>query len=467
MPTQESSTATLQEGLEFFRKYREFIFSGSPAVNEYMTGAENGPVPPWSDYNPYPCPSDGWTHLLSFSRKDLFPVHPFQEGMAPGTYRMWDYILTGGVSRQRVSTTLCSSITGKTLQPAREECLNTFWLENMKHAFSFNVPDSKYMVDFRCIPEGRRMVEAAHALAHYRCNGRLVETSSALKLHSRLTDEFLKAAAEIAVGYYMGLPIDVKTQGVDVPMAYGIQVRPSTVLGFDIDMPVLRVPIRANMGPTINKTLAYVCAVVQVGYDPVKALNSASESNYPQDWWAYQPVRVFIAGWETAAWMSMQKLAYPDTTFWRPRDNESDYACHCKDLLPATTLQHHVNVGREFMKPGADYMYVLDWLESNNCKTMLDYAPPLPCPTCMYMYNDFAGGLCLPRGPKPYKRKKMPDAWVNYFKNFTKAMKLITKAKKMIYMGGGSYRAIVAEKKRNFKRIIAEAKGRIRARKKW
>ena len=451
----------VQQALLFFRQYRDYVF---PPMGDYLDQAKYGPADPWMDNCAYTPAELEWLH--GQDRKNLFPEQPFQAGMQPGRYAMWDYIISGGVSALRPSGDLIARTTAKALTPNRDEPVNTFWLEHMKQAFAFK-KDNPYIMDFRQIPEGRRLVEAAHALAHHRCNERLVDTTSTLKLHGRLTEEVLKAASELAIGYATGIPIDVTSRGPDVAMAHGLCVRPTTQLGFDMDLPSLRMPVRHRMTDVVQKHLAYVCAVVQIGYDPARVFNRASTGNWPVDWWSYQPEKVYIAGWETAAYMSMQPIVFSDSMFWRDRKMLGDYACHCRDMMPAPTLAHYLNLGRAMMPAGEQYVDVKKWLDSNECSAMVDTAPPLPCHTCMHLYNDFAGGISPPRGPKPYLKKKMSDAWKLYFKNYASAIKLVKKAKMMMYANPREYRRDSADRRRNFKQIINEMRRRIHVRTKW
>ena len=454
------------KALEFFENYRNFVFVGKTGVGCYHDDLQYGPMAPWTPYNPYTVNSAAWNQLTAAPRELLFPRHPFESGSMSGNFRLWDYIMTAGITKVRQSASLVATTTMRNLQSLRDGGLNDYWTSNMKHAFSFDVPDSPFIVDLRCTPEGRRIVDAAHGLAHYRCNSRLYDTTSGVKLHGRLTDEFHKACAELALGYLTGIPVDIASKGVDVPMAYGLSVRPGTTLGFDIEMPVLNVPIRADMSNTVNHTLAYVLAVVQVGHDPHRFVNRSGDPNYPRDWWAYQPIRVFIAGWETAAYVYAQDLVFADSQYWHPRDHQCGFGVHVKDLMPSTTLEYYTALGAKHWPADQRYVDVKTWLDSDSCAHLVDMTPPLPCNTCMHTYNDFSGGLCPPRGPRPYLKQHMTKDWKSYFKNFAFANKLVTKAKSIMFTAG-SFRAAMAARRRNFKTVINEARRKLNATKKW
>jgi hypothetical protein len=457
----------MEDSLGFFRNYKALLFDGERALDRFRPDTETGPVDPWVSAVPYNIYEDEWPQIVAAPRYGLFPDSPLEPGRAPCSYRMWDWILSGGISAIRGDELLEPHHSARALKPVRDFIVNTLWMEDIRDAFSHD--DYRglepYVIDFSAMGrKGQELLEAAHVLAHRRGTGKLADASNRMLLHGRMTEDFVKAAAEVAVSHVWGLPLDVDAVGEDVSMGLGIRVSPCTSLGFDEDAPVLRLPVRKSMRAVVNQVLACVCAVVQIGHDPARVSSPALERDEIKDWWSYQPVKVFLAGWETAAWMAMQELVWPDPVFWRQGRPKCDFGSPVKDLLPMTSFRYYLSLASQhFGKLSWQYMQVDDWMASNMYGHAKSMTPSLPCGYCLCTRNDYAGGISPPQGARPFKAKDVTEPWTLYFRAFRKACRDISRAKKVGYYDMRRYHYDMLVRNRAFAARIKDIRRKHRA----
>ena len=458
----QNSSMDLQEGLQFLKAYRQFVFTdGQTGVN--AEGQEAGPVAPWAADCPYDVMSTKWTEFAARPAMDNFPENICEPGKGTGTMAIWDFIMASGSPKCRP---MSPDTQWRKLKPVRVPPLNSFWLNEVKQDFALNTKEhiGDCMFDMRT--QNGDYLDAAHVLAHYRGFQHTVATCSRVKLHGRLADELIKACGEIALSKLYGVPIDVRSKGGDVPAGLGILVSPSPNIGFDADIPVFRLPVRRNMALIVNRTAAAVLAVAQVGYDPMRIRYPSGQPFFPEDMWAYQPVRIFLAGWESMGWLAMRTTIHPDYTMYNEPGRRADIAASVKDLMPMSSFGNYLAVARaaEFPDYDSRFMQIDDWMQTQDYRMRQLETPPFPCSACAYTACNYDMGLRQPVGVRPTTCKKDSE-WGKFLKSFSRACKDIRKARSVAY--GQGYRHEMADRNKGYKFITRRARTKIKRRTKW
>jgi len=437
--------------------------------------------------------------LMSTDRRNVFPDNPFACSFIPPRlpgesrgYRLWDFILSSGISEMRGKQDLSPVSPNDVKSKKAPEYVNTQWTQEVQSVFvqshGFNEPlksgFGRCVCDLPTQAAGKRWLDAAHVLTHKRCDRVLAHIKSCpMFRHGILHQQFCKAAAEIAIADMFDLPLDTSSEGLYVTMPYGIYVSATTSLGFNMQPPMARLPLISGMQYAMNKVLAVVCAVVQTGHDTLNILNPGSKANFRSDWWSYQPVRTLLAGWETSAWLAAQQVVYPErTTFHDSKRFIGEFAAHVEDLQSMATLPYLIIEGRKHV-PASAYEHpgnprfskLSDWLESEDLAFWMDNTTALPCNTCMCVpWGMSPYGLAIPhanredRKPKRAKDKlsKLTD-WQVYWDKQKLAMLAVKNAKRLMYTGPLKYKNAMALRARHHSVRIKELKRKINERKKF
>jgi len=306
-------------------------------------------------------------------REDLFPYalrdkSPTREN----GYALWDWIVCGGrpKSRRASHDRFQPELTVDDFSVARST--NVYWAKSVWPQYAARAMDGGSMIlDLSLLPleEADQLLKMAHHMAHVRGDAK-ARKSGCWPNFMATSRSFAQAAAELAVARQLDLPID-PTQHNSLP--WGVVAVPSPRAGFTERPAIMQVPFARRSNPSDN--LIYICVGVEAGGDPLQVTDITDKTS-PTDWWSYQPLRLHICGWETAAWVFSQETARPLKFGWESTTRQAITSLNA-DLMPVTAL-HHVLAEHRAAPKG--YKHISEWLEEDWERPG---TPSLPCPACL------------------------------------------------------------------------------------
>jgi hypothetical protein len=318
--------------------------------------------------------------------------------------------------------------------------------------------ESEYVVDLVMEDFGPRILQIAHAVAHEQVD-KILTNGQFWDIHMMNTRVFVQTVAELAFAKMFNLPINLFNKGPRLP--FGIAVRPTTRIGFSTNKPVLQEPYSTAI--QADQTLVFANVAVEIGTDPAAVALGCNKFTPDQDWWAYQPIRVFFTGWETAAWVYSQELHYMERIGWA-RTAKAAFSCSVEDLLPAPCFDSvYLAKARTVIEAGNEFQPMDNWLDKrppNELNAALVCTPPLPCVQCMAYNRLSENGLRQP--PLAWKianrqhvvDKETAQDMKSYRESLRSAIKWVTKAKSRKY--GTGYRTSSSMFRKTHKQVFAE-----------
>lgn len=412
---------------------------------------DRGPVVPWSSCRSAQLHLEHWNDVLDKKPADLLPEWPNERSdRREDGYAQWDAIAANGVHSCRKDEVL-DPRDDSTVQPARGKNFNGWWYDFIRpRRARCERFDEEFAVTLKGTDYGRALLEDAHCLAHYRGDLR-TETRNELATHGSTAFDLIRATAELFVAERLGLPVRWDDDG-KTSLPHGLFVYPDVRMGFGENSPEARLPLPSKNHVVFDDVTAVLLVVVELGPDP-RALANLPPSPL-DDWWAYQPVAVYLAGWESAAWMTSQKVRKGRQVGWSPPP-KMEFVSPVNDLLPPGLLREWVPKGSE-----SDFQRSIDKLKLSHQA----FTPMFPCNSCLCYSGEVDDGLSRPRGIKPKTWKLAEEDWAAYRDKWRLARREIDKAKKRYY--GAGFVKDRAARRRGYehnRKVIVEK----RRKKKW
>lgn len=296
-------------------------------------------------------------------------------------YKMWDFIMASHAQGTKLKR---KPLSYRDLTAEKGVVTNSYWFEDMWQKFVYQDEgdfhnEKKGCLDLRQMDDAYKYIDLASQMA-YSIGDKEYRKSNYWEDYNSNSYHFAKAFAEITVAMLTGLPMDLSKKE---PLPYGIVVRPSLRMGFTEETaPILQEPITANM--SIDENLIFVCVAIEPGPEPV-AVTSSYGRKTKDCAWSYLPQKVAVAGWETAAWVSLSTVTSLDRIGWTDLKSKAALSTHCKDLIQFPTLKRAISSLIESEgRPSENYKYLTHWLENG-------YYPArevLPCPSCFLSVRD-------------------------------------------------------------------------------
>lgn len=289
-------------------------------------------------------------------------------------------------------------------------------------------PSDPYLVDLMAHPQGWKLKEAAHALAHLVQDRTLTKVRDPAAWGSTGTLE-QRALANLAVSLVYGLPFD--TWMAEDPGQYGVQIN----ISGNFRNPSMLVPCMVDGCPVPDKTVA----IVQVGVfmEPHPAGVTRSAATWHEiNRFSCAPSMAVVAGWELVDVVTHQAVCTRSRL--RP-DAPLYYGMSVQDLEGPDTFWGVLaaGIGARGL-PAVDqsrYWYVEEWLESQSYRDLLARTPPLPCSSCIRFNMRAEGAPKRPDGnpPEPQKGKRKEPTpeeleWAAWYESLEKAESLIRSA---------------------------------------
>jgi hypothetical protein len=312
----------------------------------------------------------------------LIPVHFAEKSeIRPEGYKMWDFIMASHAQGTKLKKNPTSF---RELTPDKGVVTNSYWFEDTWQKFVYQDEGDFHnqnagCLDLRRMDDAYKYIDLASQVA-YSIGDRAYRKANYWEDYNSNSYYFAKAFAEIIVAMLTGLPVDFSKKE---PLPYGIVVRPSLRMGFTEETaPILQEPITTHM--SIDENLIFICVAIEAGTDPAAVLSSYGKKTEDCAW-AYLPQKVAIAGWETAAWVSLSTVTSIDRIGWTDMKAKAALSTHCKDLIQYPTLKRAISSLIESEgRPPDSYKYLTHWLENG-------YYPArevLPCPSCFLSVRD-------------------------------------------------------------------------------
>ena len=411
-----------------------------------------GPVDPWLGCSCAKFHEDYWYDLLGKDPYSLLPALPHDPSPHRPGMAQWDAIAANGLPSFRAQEVLDPK-NRASVPNLRHKEFNTWWYESIRprrarcERFS-----EKYAETMKGTDRGRLLNDRAHCLAHLR-GDEATERVGDLATHGFTAFELIKAAAELFVAERFELPLTWEP-GNRVSLPHGVFVYPDVRVGFGENPPEARLPVPSKTHKIFDDVSAVILVVVELGQDP--RILARMRPSPLDDWWSYQPVAMYVAGWETAAWMSLQRVRAGLQIGYSPTP-KLEFVSPVNDLLPPQLLEKWLPEGR----PGTFEESVAELVDKWEHRT-----PMFPCNSCLCYSGEVDDGLVKPRGFKPKQWKvKDGEEWLEYREKLRLAMSQIDKAKKAYY--GSGYVRDRALRRRGYeahRRAVTEKR---RKRNKW
>ena len=354
-----------------------------------------------------------WSTISKAAPNSLIPLDPFEPSLYRNGLKIWDAAVGIPASTIRPDTVLHTR-----RLPAYRNC-NTTWLNQTTHALGRvgNVlgdgnilrPHGAFILDLMNSPDGWKLLEGAHALAHRVGETRPRETKARMFDVGRTYFHTQRFLFQLYVCRTYGLPMDVLCLDEGRPGApdveqYGIEIKSSSYFR----TPILRVPCVNREAPRPDETIAFITGGVYLEPHPygfTKETNVWKEVNR----WSCQPTILVIAGWELVDVVSHQALccSNPDDPL-SPRC----YGMQPSDLMPADEFGAYMYYAKKHRgEPIVDnkrYWMVDDWLNSTDYERAVRCSPPLPCRDCLRlnMLHEGAPHKPLCRPPETQRTKQ-------------------------------------------------------------
>ena len=300
-------------------------------------------------------------------------------------------------------------------------------------------PEGPWLIDFTKIPDGWRLLEAAHVLAHMRGDTKRNSRSSSVQESS--TAGWLQAAVSlIAVSLLFDLPLYIGLNDEGVPAEpdfkqYGVEVKSTGRFG----LPYLRAPWANREALRMDETIAVVSVAVFTQPHP-NGFTSGTLVHTAHDKWCCIPTIAMISGWETVDVITHQPLVSSD-----PNNDRRPvcYGMHPSDMMPPHLLWPYLALGcraedlanrghaRGLPVEDDTHMYVYNWLNSEDYAKRWLETPTLPCKKCMTWNYRADGRPIKPFGPPPKPNKLSRNReWSLYYKEVSAVESIIERSVK-------------------------------------
>jgi hypothetical protein len=353
--------------MTFFENYRQLALED---LND-----EDSPLSHiWAESHGLSSATEEWDLVRKARpRSTLFPDSlRAKSALRPSGYALWDWIVCGGrpKTRRGAYDRIQAELRADDFTAIRST--NRYWVEHMWPRYAARqLGDGSPILDLSSLPrtEAEGILKMAHHMAHVRGDAKARKAGgwSSFMATSR---SFAQAIAELAVSRELNLPVNPELKN---SLPWGVVAVPSPRAGFTERPAVLQVPFSHRSNPSDD--LLYVCVGVEAGVDPLQVTDITDRTS-PVDWWSYQPLRLHICGWETAAWVFSQETARLMKFGWESTDKQA-VTTLCADLLPVTGLAQML-LPRPATPQG--YKPLGEWLEEDWERPG---TPSLPCPACL------------------------------------------------------------------------------------
>ena len=312
-----------------------------------------------------------------------------------GGYKMWDFILASHAQGHRK---MGKPIRFSEVPQLKENSTNSYWFEDMWRSFAYQDSGGLDDVSSKCLnlvkmEEAFQLIDLAAQMAYLK-GDRHYRKAVYWEDHACNSYYFAKAVAELSVAKILDLPLDLTKSN---PLPYGIAVRPTLRMGFTPEnAPILQEIITPGM--SVDENLLYICAAIEPGPDPLSA-TTKSKVTTEECAWGYLPKKVIIAGWETAAWVTLSSYTSIDRIGWTSMEgSKSALSTHCSDLIQSASLPSAVKCVSYGVTLGDNYKPLDYWLTFDLNKARTEVVPVESC----FLVNSSADS---PLSHAPYYKK--------------------------------------------------------------
>lgn len=305
----------------------------------------------------------------------------------------------------------------------------------------FRRPEGPFVLDLVKDPKGRKLLEAAHAVAHARAmaEGEASEHGGFLEA---LAEMFLAMRWHITfhcptLGEILG---DDRARGDEGAFGWhGIKVVTST----RPRKPWLTMPAVGPQGPRVGKDCIAVLVGVHLEAEPWSTRegnpNTEDETWLELNRWSCMPSLLCLSGWKGMDELMKAPLVLPY------KNSGKEDVCA---TMPVTALDppsaldalvaQQAKVSSRCANPALGTWFVEDFLESRWLKALLSVTPPLPCRDCLRLNMASPGAPTRPATRRPdmskvkgRKGQRLDDAereWAEYDAKVDRIFKVVDKA---------------------------------------
>lgn len=268
----------------------------------------------------------------------------------------------------------------------------------------FRRPEGPFVLDLVKAPNGRKLLEAAHAVAHARAMAE-GEVSGHGGFLEALAEMFLAMRWHVTfhcptLGEILG---DDRSRGDEGAFGWhGIKVVTST----RPRKPWLTMPAVGPEGPRVGRDCIAVLVGVHLEAEPWATRegnpNTEDETWLEMNRWSCMPSLLCLSGWKGMDEMMKAPLVLPY------RNSGKEDVCA---TMPVTALDppsaldalvaQQSSVSVRCANPALGVWFVEDFLESRWLKALLSVTPPLPCRDCLRLNMASPGAPTRPATRRP------------------------------------------------------------------
>jgi hypothetical protein len=232
---------------------------------------------------------------------------------------------------------------------------------------------------------------------------------------------FTQCLAELYVASEFGVPIDINAAPGDM-LGWGVKARPTLRLGFSANRPILQEPYTYSL--STDHAFAHVCVVIEVGADPLSVIIPGAQPA-DLDRMAYQPYRLFCAGWTLAPWVYGQDIKWPEQFGWGLRPPAA-FTALCDDLFAPQALPLYLDAACSAdVGCGLSHQPLDNW--KDELVGLISMCPTLPCEWCLLFNRQIENGIRM--APRKWGLKTAdPDELTAYKKKLKGAVRAAVSA---------------------------------------
>lgn len=348
-----------------------------------------------------------WVFLLDEEPKKLLSADPFAKSKYRDGLAVWDSAaLPQSSAAEQTGMILNEKVDRLGFENPRLQELETIF-GNMVGVNEYDQPvrpQGMHIFDLTRMGQiGWMFIEAAHALAHLRCDH--MHDSPAFR--PVIQKSMCMALASLLHGCAFGGQVYVGREN-----AFGTALaQPST--GFavsDITNPVLQIR-KTGWGSLVPDSAAIIALWLYHVEPAPESYVAKTVTRGINDEWSGIPTIMAFVGWD-----GVDSILHART---KSTGNSEYYVMHAGDLIPPGKLVEALPL--DIPKPGRDWVDPIDWIHSKDFLELVSNTPSLPCKDC-YMINPKTPGA--PKRPQTGSKR----AWDAYEKERNECIAIADKA---------------------------------------
>lgn len=266
-------------------------------------------------------------------------------------------------------------------------------------------PTGRYIFDLTRMNNGWLLLEAAHALAHLRCDA----------LHGIdlfrpwIQKTMCRALASLLQGLLFDCPVYIGPKNADGnPLVWPY----ADIAVANVRSPVLQVRKTGSWSMAPDEVCTECLWLQHVEPVPesyvAKTVNAGSN-----DEWSGLPTLMAFAGWD-----GVDSVLHARTKYVR---NVEYHVLHAGDLIDPALYGQAIELCKDPPPDNGEWVSVKSWLGSESWAKLVSCTPPIPCDDC-YIVNERTDGA--PRMPK----SDNPMSWKLYDGNRNECISIAAKA---------------------------------------